>query len=43
MFKQDDLTVRQKWTVASFNKFYGKMWVGFCFNTGKRFLVDVLF
>ena len=23
--------------VAPFNKFYGKMWVGFCLKTGKRF------
>ena len=27
---------------ASFNKFYGKIWDGFCFNTGKRFLVELL-
>ena len=23
--------------VAPFSKFYGKIWVGFCLNTGKRF------
>ena len=26
---------------ALFSKFYGKVWVGFCFNTGKRFLSEV--
>ena len=26
---------------ASFHKFYYKMWDGFCFNTGKNFLVEV--
>ena len=29
MFKQVDSSNRRKWTVASFNSFYGKMWVGF--------------
>ena len=36
----------RKWTVASyasFNKFYGTMSVGFCLNTEKRFLLEVLF
>ena len=28
---------------ASFNIFYGKMSVGFCFNLGKRFFLEVLF
>ena len=27
--------------VAPFNKFYCKMWVGFCLNTGKRFFLEV--
>ena len=25
--------------VASFSKFCGKTWIGFCFNNGKRFFV----
>ena len=29
-----------KWTVAPFNKFYSKIWVGFCLNTGKRFFLN---
>ena len=29
--------------VAPFSKFYGKVWVGFCFNTGKDFLFEVSF
>ena len=29
--------------VAPFSKFYGKIWVGFCFNTGKRFFSEVSF
>ena len=28
-------------TVVSFNKFYGKIWVGFCLNTGKRLFLEV--
>ena len=27
--------------VAPFSKFYVKIWVGFCLNTGKRFFLDV--
>ena len=27
--------------VAPFSKFYGKLWVGFCLNTGKRFFLEV--
>ena len=27
--------------VASFSRFYGKIWVGFCLNTGKRSFLDV--
>ena len=27
----------RKWTVAPFSKFYGRIWVGFCLTTGKRF------
>ena len=29
--------------VAPFIKVYGKIWVGFCLNTGKRFFVEVSF
>ena len=28
--------------VAPFNNFYCKIWVGFCLNTGKRFVLEVL-
>ena len=28
---------------APFIKFYGKIWVAFCPNTGKRFFLEVLF
>ena len=28
-------------TVAPFNKFCGKIWVGFCLNTGKRLFLEV--
>ena len=44
VFKQRNSSKRQKkWEYASFSKFYGKMWDGFCLNTGKRFLLGVLF
>ena len=29
--------------VASFNNFYDKIWVGFCFNIGKRFFLEFPF
>ena len=29
--------------VAPFSKFNGKIWVGFYFNTGKRFFLEVSF
>ena len=29
--------------VAPFTNFYGKIWVGFCLNTGKRFALEVSF
>ena len=29
--------------VAPFSRFYGKIWVGFCLNTGKRFFIEVSF
>ena len=29
--------------VTPFSKFYGKMWVGFCFNTEKCFFLEVPF
>ena len=28
---------------ASFDKFYGKMWIGFCANTRKRLFAEVSF
>ena len=40
MFEKCDSSNRQKkWMVAPFSKFYGKVWVGFCLNTGKRFFL----
>ena len=35
--------VDRKWMGASFNKFYCKIWDGFCLNTGKWFLLEVYF
>ena len=36
MFEKGHSLNRQyKWTVAPFSKFYGKIWVGFCLNTGE--------
>ena len=29
--------IDRKWMVAPFTNFYGKIWVGFCLNTKKRF------
>ena len=29
--------------VAPFSKFYGKIWVSFYLNTGKRFFLEVSF
>ena len=37
------LHVDRKWMAAFFNKFYGKMWLGFCLNTRKHFFVEVFF
>ena len=36
-----NLQVDRKWMAAFFNKFYGKMWLGFCLNTRKHFFVEV--
>ena len=33
--------IGRKWTVAPFSEFYDKIWVGFCFNTGKQFFLEV--
>ena len=41
--KCDSLNRQQKWMVAPFSKFYGKIWVSFCLNTGKRFFLEVSF
>ena len=35
--------INRKWTVAPFSKDYGKIRVGFCLNTGKRFYLEVSF
>ena len=43
MFKQGHLASWQKWTASSLNKFYGRMWDGFCLKIGECFLVEVLF
>ena len=32
----------KKWIVAPFSKFYGRIWVGFCLNTGNNFFLEVL-
>ena len=32
---------RQKWMIASFTNVYGKIWVGFCLNIGKRLEVSL--
>lgn len=40
MFKQGAFS--RKWTLASSNKFYGKLWNGSCLNTGKHFSEEVL-
>ena len=29
--------IDKNWTVAPFSKFYGKIWVNFCLNTGNAF------
>ena len=43
MFEKCDSSNRQKLMVAPFNKFYGKIWVGFCLNTEKRFFLEFSF
>ena len=35
--------MNRKWKIASLDNFYGKMWIGFCLNTGKRLFVEVSF
>ena len=30
--------IAKKWTIVPFSKFYGKISVGFCLNTEKRFV-----
>ena len=41
--KCDSSNRQQKWMVAPSSRFYGKIWVGFCLNIGKRFLLEVSF
>ena len=44
MAEQDNPSNRQeKKTVASFRNFYDKICVGFCLNTGQRFVLEVSF
>ena len=45
MFEKYDLSNsgQLKWMVAPLSKFYGKIWVGFCLDTGKRFFLEVSF
>ena len=44
MFEKGDSSNRQqKRIVAPFSRFYGKIWVGFCLNTGRRFFLEVSF
>ena len=44
MFKKGDSLKRQeKWMAAPSSKIYGKTWVGFCFNTGRCFFLEVSF
>ena len=35
--------IDRKWMVVTFTNFYDKIWVGFCPNTGKRFVLMVSF
>ena len=37
MFEKGDSSNKQKKMDAPFSSFYGKIWDGFCLNTGKRF------
>ena len=34
---------KRKWKIVSLDNFNGKMWIGFCLNRGKRFIVEVSF
>ena len=34
---------KRKLTVAFSNKFYDKIWISFCLNSGKHFFADVSF
>ena len=43
MIKQVDSQIDRKWTVASSNKFYDKIKVIFCLETGKYFFEEVSF
>ena len=42
MFEKSDSSNRQSKKIAApLSKFYGKIWVGFCLNTGKRFFLEM--
>ena len=47
MLKNTDVwkgdSLKRKWMVATFSKFYGKIWVGFGLNAGKQFFSEVSF
>ena len=44
MFEKCDSSNKQwKWMIAPFSKFYSKIWVGFCLNTGKHFFLEISF
>ena len=43
MFEKCDSSIDRKWTVAPFSNFYGKIWVGFCVNPGKCFVLEISF
>ena len=41
--KGDSSNRQQEKMVAPFSRFYGKICVGFCLNTGRRFFLEVSF
>ena len=41
MFEQGDHQIDRKRMVAPFGNFYGKIFIGFCLNTGKHLALEV--
>ena len=41
--KRNSSNRQQKWVVASFSNFHGKIWFGFCLNIRKQFFLGFLF